>query len=76
MGGNLDNNNKNDQNEINLDLDATNSIDSAPGIENTNNNEVLIMNTKNEDRPTSFFAQPGILAGLLCLFKKENLIKL
>ena len=26
-------------------------------------NEVLIMNAKNEDRTTSFFSQPGILAG-------------
>lgn len=29
--------------------------------------EVFInMNPKSEDRPTSFFAQPGILAGNLC----------
>jgi hypothetical protein len=38
-------------------------------------NEVLIMNTKNEDRPTSFFAQPGILAGnftiKLIFFKRK-----
>lgn len=26
-------------------------------------NEVLIMNAKNDDRTTSFFSQPGILAG-------------
>ena len=58
---------KSGQNEIDLDLDATNHgvnpSFAAPG-ENVNSNEVLIMNTKNEDRPTSFFAQPGILAGL------------
>lgn len=28
-------------------------------------NGVLIMDAKNENRPTSFFAQPGILAGKL-----------
>lgn len=32
--------------------------DSTSGSDN-----VLIMNTANEDRTTSFFAQPGILAG-------------
>ncbi|CAO1339233.1 unnamed protein product [Diamesa serratosioi] len=52
------------------------NIENSPGHENTGAEgiEVLIMNTKNEDRPTSFFAQPGILAaviggavvGLLC----------
>jgi hypothetical protein len=31
---------------------------------------VLIMNTSNEDRTTSFFAQPGILAGKFELFLK------
>lgn len=34
--------------------------ESAPGSGSDN---VLIMNTSNEDRTTSFFAQPGILAG-------------
>ena len=29
-----------------------------------NSDNVLIMNTSNEDRTTSFFAQPGILAGM------------
>lgn len=44
-----------------------NSEHSPGGHVNTGveGNEVLIMNTKNEDRPTSFFAQPGILAGML-----------
>ena len=31
----------------------------------SNENGVLIMDAKNENRPTSFFAQPGILAGML-----------
>lgn len=69
--------------EIDLDIGETNHGSNAPvdhtgtGKENTGSegNEVLIMNTKNEDRPTSFFAQPGILAGnlfrnvlIVCLF--------
>lgn len=28
-------------------------------------NDVYIMNTKTEERATSFFAQPGILAGIM-----------
>lgn len=38
--------------------------DSVPGSGSDN---VLIMNTSNEDRATSFFAQPGILAGTIIL---------
>ncbi|CAO1337121.1 unnamed protein product [Diamesa hyperborea] len=62
-----------------IDVNPTQQIpntEHSPGNVNTGveGNEVLIMNTKNEDRPTSFFAQPGILAaviggavvGLLC----------
>lgn len=54
---------------------SSNEIDLDPPTDVVNqNNEVLIMNTKNEDRTASFFAQPGILAaviggavvGLLC----------
>jgi hypothetical protein len=30
-------------------------------------NDVYIMNTKTEERATSFFAQPGILAGIIQL---------
>lgn len=56
----------------------TNNINSQPTdtkvIEHTTGNEVLIMNTSDDDRTASFFAQPGILAaviggavvGLLC----------
>jgi len=36
-------------------------VDTSGGA--NGNDNVLIMNTKNEDRQTSFFAQPGILAG-------------
>lgn len=32
----------------------------------------VIMNPKDENRPTSFFAQPGILAGMICVFKTIN----
>lgn len=31
----------------------------------TEGNDVYIMNTKTEERATSFFAQPGILAGTM-----------
>ncbi|XP_039954526.1 syndecan isoform X1 [Bactrocera tryoni] len=56
----------------------TNNVNSQPTdtkvIEHTTGNEVLIMNTSDDDRTASFFAQPGILAaviggavvGLLC----------
>lgn len=37
---------------------------------------VLIMNTSNEDRTTSFFAQPGILAGNLLSFYFLRVVKL
>jgi hypothetical protein len=33
----------------------------------TEGNDVYIMNTKTEERATSFFAQPGILAGIMQL---------
>lgn len=36
---------------------------SATGTTVEKGNEVLIMNAKNDDRTTSFFSQPGILAG-------------
>ena len=40
-----------------MDTDLDNEDSSRHG------NDVYIMNTKNEERATSFFAQPGILAG-------------
>lgn len=48
-----------------LETDPTHHVPVVPTETNygPDGNEVLIMNTKNEDRPTSFFAQPGILAG-------------
>lgn len=48
-----------------LETDPTHHVPVVPTDTNygPDGNEVLIMNTKNEDRPTSFFAQPGILAG-------------
>uniref|UniRef100_U5EN73 Syndecan n=1 Tax=Corethrella appendiculata TaxID=1370023 RepID=U5EN73_9DIPT len=67
-----------EEKEIDLDVDQTQhgipTDRSGHDTNQFNNNEVLIMNTKNEDRTTSFFAQPGILAaviggavvGLLC----------
>jgi len=36
-------------------------------------NGVLIMDAKNENRPTSFFAQPGILAGKFCCYLTRHL---
>jgi hypothetical protein len=33
------------------------------GSKGDNDDVLKIMNTKNDERPTSFFAQPGILAG-------------
>jgi len=64
------------ENEIDLDPDNTRHglpTEKASGT-GQDNQEVLIMNTKSEDRTASFFAQPGILAaviggavvGLLC----------
>lgn len=55
-----------------IDVNPTQQVpntEHSPGHVNTGveGNEVLIMNTKNEDRPTSFFAQPGILAGMLLI---------
>jgi len=53
--------------EINLDYAPSNSDkdkDNA-GILPTEDTSV-IMNPKPEDRPTSFFSQPGILAGKNC----------
>lgn len=57
-----------DENEIDLDPDQTtrqgSATDKTSGNDNNQfGNEVLIMNTKSEDRTASFFAQPGILAG-------------
>jgi hypothetical protein len=37
--------------------------DSPTDTSSGNSDNVLIMNTSHEDRTTSFFAQPGILAG-------------
>ncbi|CAD7077361.1 unnamed protein product [Hermetia illucens] len=57
-----------------IDLSEGKSRNPSTDQGSTNSEEVLIMNTKNEDRTASFFAQPGILAaviggavvGLLC----------
>lgn len=49
-----------------VETDQTHQVPVVPPTDTSfgpSGNEVLIMNTKNEDRPTSFFAQPGILAG-------------
>ncbi|KAJ6640955.1 Syndecan [Pseudolycoriella hygida] len=65
-----------DESEIDLDSDHTRHGSPTEKTSGTgqDNQEVLIMNTKSEDRTASFFAQPGILAaviggavvGLLC----------
>lgn len=55
-------------------VDRTENINTRIRIEETTEDSGVIMNKKGEDRPTSFFAQPGILAavvggavvGLLC----------
>lgn len=62
-----------DENEIDLDPEQTRhgqGTDKSAGAGENNQfgNEVLIMNTKSEDRTTSFFAQPGILAGKSSVF--------
>ncbi|XP_014241692.1 syndecan isoform X3 [Cimex lectularius] len=63
-----------------IDIENTNSITNTVQKEedsvevNRHGNGVIVMNTKHEERATSFFAQPGILAaviggavvGLLC----------
>lgn len=48
--------------------DVNRAVDVKP--HNPTDSDVLIMNKENEDRPTSFFAQPGILAGIV--FCSEN----
>lgn len=56
-----------EENEIDLDPDHTRQglpTEKVSGA-GQDNQEVLIMNTKSEDRTASFFAQPGILAGKL-----------
>lgn len=57
------------ENEIDLDPDHTRHGLPTEKVTGTgqDNQEVLIMNTKSEDRTASFFAQPGILAGKLVL---------
>ncbi|XP_044741687.1 syndecan [Chrysoperla carnea] len=61
--------------KIDNDLDHLDTkVSTVDGDSNQLNNDVFIMNPKTEDRATSFFAQPGILAaviggavvGLLC----------
>lgn len=59
-------------NEIDLDQTNENSATGKPssGIESNHNpsgNDVFIMDNRGEDRTASFFAQPGILAGMLRL---------
>lgn len=46
-----------------FDTNPTHRAPDSPSDTNSGNDNVLIMNTSNEDRTTSFFAQPGILAG-------------
>ncbi|XP_024080768.1 nuclear transcription factor Y subunit alpha isoform X2 [Cimex lectularius] len=52
-----------------IDIENTNSITNTVQKEedsvevNRHGNGVIVMNTKHEERATSFFAQPGILAG-------------
>lgn len=57
-----------------LDNNNINSLPTDTKTEHTTGNEVLIMNANDEDRTTSFFAQPGILAGM-CWRTKEVYIK-
>lgn len=58
--------------EIDLNIDHTKLGYPTQTVDNDNtlhhgNNEVSIMDPKHEDRTASFFAQPGILAGLYLL---------
>lgn len=48
-----------------VETDPTHHVTAGPIDPNSgpDGNGVLIMDTKNENRPASFFAQPGILAG-------------
>lgn len=51
---------RNDNNNNKKKIETTDTSNSFGG----NGNEVLIMDPKQGDRTTSFFAQPGILAGM------------
>lgn len=73
-GNGFDRRNEIDLPKRNSDLDSTHHVpvgttDTTSGTDG-NGNEVLIMNTKNDERPTSFFAQPGILAGKYFICKE------
>lgn len=63
VGGDFNSNKKNEDSNRGSDLDVIHPTPIVPVI--PDGNDVLIMNTKDEDRPTSFFAQPGMLAGNL-----------
>lgn len=52
--------------------DVNRAVDVKP--HNPTDTDVLIMNKENEDRPTSFFAQPGILAGIVLISENYYLI--
>lgn len=52
-----------DENEIDVDLDPNARANGRGTGAEKSLSDVSIMNAKNEDRTTSFFAQPGILAG-------------
>jgi hypothetical protein len=45
------------------DIAPTHHVPPEKPTDNSGSDNVYIMNTANEDRTTSFFAQPGILAG-------------
>lgn len=49
-------------NRPHTDVDLINSVGAEENEENMES-EVYIMNPKHDDRATSFFGQPGILAG-------------
>lgn len=58
----------NEENEIDLDLFGVDPATAKPASKDTTHTggEVLIMD-KSDDRTTSFFAQPGILAGTILI---------
>ncbi|CAH1711913.1 unnamed protein product [Chironomus riparius] len=48
-----------------FETNPTNHVPESPTDTSSGSDNVLIMNTSNEDRTTSFFAQPGILAAVI-----------
>lgn len=66
----------NEENEIDLDQFGTDPATAKPPSKDPSHpgGEVLIMD-KSDDRAASFFAQPGILAGMILIILYVNMIR-